>query len=132
MRQETEQDAGSNDLKCAAGHDQSGTNGRGPGGKGKGGGDQEEDDELLAYPTDSGLTQGEHSVDKACTRGQQDQDEVGVTRYHADKGRGPYAQGHQDHGEKVGFVDVLLGAEADGEGAAGGDQGGSRVTEPDA
>jgi len=51
---------------------------------------------------------------------------------HADKGRGPDAQSGEDHGQNAGLVDVLLGAEAYGEGAAGGDEGGSGVAQPDA
>ena len=34
----------------------------------------------------------------------------------------PMPNDSQDHGEEAGFVDMLLGAKADGKGAAGGDQ----------
>ncbi len=45
-----------------------------------------------------------------------------MARHHADKGGGTNAQRRQDHGEELGLVNMLLGAKADGKGAAGGDQ----------
>jgi hypothetical protein len=54
-----------------------------------------------------------------------------VASHHADEGRGANAQRRQDHGEEGGFVDMLLGAKADGKGAAGGDQSRARVAQPD-
>ena len=43
----------------------------------------------------------------------------------------PMPSEHQDHGKEVGVVDMLLGAKADGKGAAGGDQARAWVTQPD-
>ena len=54
-----------------------------------------------------------------------------MTKYHADKSRSSNAQGSQDHGEETGFVDMLPGAEADGEGSAGGNQCPARMAQPD-
>jgi hypothetical protein len=55
-----------------------------------------------------------------------------VTRYHANERGSTNAQRHQDHGKDVGLIDVLFGTKADSESAAGGDQRGTRMAQPDA
>ena len=50
-----------------------------------------------------------------------------MTGDHANKGRSGNAYRSQDHGEKMGSVDMLLGAETHGEGSAGGNQSCARV-----
>src|SRR5579859_1739699 len=132
LAEEAEQDAGGNDLQGAAGQDQAGAHGCSTGRKRKAGSDEQKNDELLSNPTDSGLTERQHSIDEACTGGDEDQGEVGVARNHTEESGSRCAQRHQDHGKELGIVNVLLGAEADGEGAASGDEAGARVAQQEA
>ncbi len=52
--------------------------------------------------------------------------------HHAHEGGRADSQRDQDHGKEAGVVDILLGAEADGEGSAGSDQSSTRAAKKDA
>jgi len=132
LLQQAEQDAGGNDLEHTPGHHQAGTNRGSPRGRRKSRSDQQKDNGLLAYPTDARLPQGKHPVNKPRPCGEQHQDEVGVARDHADKGCSTNAQRDQDHGKNVRLINVLLGAKANRKSTAGSNQGGARMTQPDA